>query len=214
MDGSSRDSGRWDLKPVSYRHRDFLSTIDWRHFERVVADYFREQGYSVEQCGRGASGTAFDDGVDLRMQRGGERVVVQCKHQNAYKVPHHDVNQLIGIKVAEGATRAILVTSGEFTAAAIAGAKGHVELIDGVELRELLGDGLEALRIEQWAPDGASRGDGAAAGVVADLSVRFAKRRRRRKELEADELALIVGAGIVLVLLFTFLFPLVLARLL
>lgn len=57
------------------------------------------------------------------------------------KVPHNDVHQLIGLMVNEGATGAILVTSGEFTRAAIeAAAKhGHVQLVDGDDLREMLG---------------------------------------------------------------------------
>jgi hypothetical protein len=43
--------GRWGLKPVSHRHRDALSEIDWKAFEKLLADYFREQGYAVEHCG-------------------------------------------------------------------------------------------------------------------------------------------------------------------
>src|SRR6476619_1223036 len=57
------------------------------------------------------------------------------------KVAHNDVHQLIGVMVNEGATGAILVTSGEFTRAAVEAAtkQGHVQLVDGDDLRAMLG---------------------------------------------------------------------------
>jgi len=54
---------------------------------------------------------------------------------------HNEVHQLLGIMVNEGATGAILVSSGEFTAAARQAADklGHVTLVDGDALREMIG---------------------------------------------------------------------------
>ena len=51
------------------------------------------------------------------------------------------MHELLGVMVNEGATGAILVTSGEFTRAAIEAAtrQGHVQLIDGDDLRAMLG---------------------------------------------------------------------------
>jgi restriction system protein len=144
--GNSSSRGRWGQKSVTNRHRDALSQISWQDFERLVAGYFRDEGYEVDECGTGASSARFDGGVDLRMRKNAERIVVQCKHQNAYQVPHNDVHQLIGIKVNEGASGAIVVSSGEFTPAALNAAKqGHVQLIDGVELRRRLGTRLDKL---------------------------------------------------------------------
>ena len=74
-------------------------------------------------------------------------MLVQCKHENVYKVTHNPVHELLGVMTNEGATGAILVTSGEFTDAALeAGRKlGHVQLIDGLQLRAMLADRLKTL---------------------------------------------------------------------
>src|SRR5690606_39124474 len=51
-------------------------------------------------------------------------------------------HELLGIMVNVGATGAIVVTSGEFTRAAIEAATrhGHVQLVDGEDLRRMLGN--------------------------------------------------------------------------
>lgn len=131
---------RHGLKHVSRRHNDALTKIRWDRLERLLAEHYQAQGYEVDHVGTGGAGGRFDGGIDLKLRRGGEYIVVQVKHWNAYQVPHNDVHQLIGLMVNEGATGAILITSGEFTKAAIeAGTRhGHVQLVDGRELRELL----------------------------------------------------------------------------
>lgn len=133
---------RRGLKQVGQRRHDALSEVRWDRLEHLLAEHYREQGYVVEHVGTGGSGRRFDGGVDLRMQRGGQVVLVQVKHWNAYKVPHNEVHQLIGLMVNANADAAILVTSGEFTKAAIEAAtrNGLVELVDGEELRAMLGE--------------------------------------------------------------------------
>lgn len=132
---------RYGLKRVSHRNHDALTRVTWDRLERLLAEHYRAQGYDVEHVGTGGAGGRFDGGIDLKLRRGREYVLVQVKHWNAYQVPHNDVHQLIGLMVNEGATRAVLITSGEFTKAAIEAATrhGHVELVDGQELRALLG---------------------------------------------------------------------------
>lgn len=122
-----------------------LSHISWQDFEVLLANYYREQGFDVEHCGTGGPGSR-DRGVDLRLRKGSQSILVQCKHDNAHRVGQEDVQQLIGAMANEGATGAIAITSGEFTAAALrAGEEGNAQLIDGVELKTLLGDRLDAL---------------------------------------------------------------------
>lgn len=106
-----------------------------------MADHYRACGYEVDHCGTGADSRKFDGGIDLKLRRGGEYVLVQCKHWNAYKVTHNDVHQLLGIVMNEGASGGILVNSGEFTKAAIEAAArlGKITLIDGDELRQMIG---------------------------------------------------------------------------
>ena len=130
-------SGRY----VRRRKRDALSSVSWQEFERLLAVYYRGQGYEVEHCGTGAVASRFDGGIDLKLRRGAEYVLVQCKHWNAWQVAHNDVHQLLGLMVNEGATGAILVTSGEFTRAAVDAANrhGHVQLVGGDAVRQMVG---------------------------------------------------------------------------
>lgn len=128
-------------KRVREHRTDGLSRVGWEHLEVLLATWYRGQGYEVEHTGTAANGSKYDGGIDLKLRRPGEYVLVQIKHWNAYKVPHNDVHQLLGLMVNEDATGAILITSGEFTNAAIEAANrhGHVRLIDGDELRTMLG---------------------------------------------------------------------------
>lgn len=129
------------LKNVKARHHDALTRVAWDQFEVLLAGHYRKEGFHVEHVGTGATGKRFDGGIDLKLRRDDEFILVQCKHWNAKQVPHNDVHQLIGIMVNEGATGAILVTSGEFTRYAIESAtkQGHVQLIDGGQLRAMIG---------------------------------------------------------------------------
>jgi hypothetical protein len=130
------------LKNVRTRHDDALSRIGWADFERVLAAHYRDVGWWVEHVGTGGTGAAFDGGVDLRLRRDAQVVLVQCKHWNAKQVTHNAVHELLDILVTEGATGAILITSGEFTDAAIAaaGRTDKLRLIDGRGVRDMLGD--------------------------------------------------------------------------
>ena len=91
------------------------------------------------------------DGIATRKDEA--YILVQCKHWNAKQVPHNAVHELLGLMVNERATGAILVSSGEFTRAAIDAAQrhGHVKLIDGAALRTMLGP-LPELSMQAAAP--------------------------------------------------------------
>lgn len=132
---------RWGQKPVKNRHDDALSRLKWDRLESVVGDYYRERGYSVDHCGTGGNGRRFDGGIDLKLRRGGEYLLVQCKHTNAYQVTHNTVHELFGVVASNGATGGIVVTSGEFTPAALSAARrlDNMQLIDGKALRSMLG---------------------------------------------------------------------------
>ncbi|WP_449283996.1 restriction endonuclease [Luteimonas yanweni] len=94
------------LKRVRERRNDALAGEDWARVERLLADYYRGQSYAVEHCGTGGRAARFDGGVDLRLRRDGETILVQCKHWNAYQVSHNAVHQLLGIIGNEQATGA------------------------------------------------------------------------------------------------------------
>lgn len=129
------------LKHVSRRRNDALTRVGWDQLESLLAAYYRSEGYEVEHVGTGATRAVHDGGIDLKLRRGEQFIIVQCKHWNAMKVPHNAVHELLGLMVNHGATGAILANSGEFTKAAIEAAQklGHVQLVDGDELRMMLG---------------------------------------------------------------------------
>lgn len=159
------------LKRVARRHRDALAQMGWDRLETLLAAYYRSEGYEVEHTGTGATGARFDGGIDLKLRRGEQFIVVQCKHWTAMKVPHNAVHELLGLMVNHGATGAVLASSGEFTRAAVEAAQrlGHVRLIDGDELRAMLGP------IREPAPAFEVR-MGAARGAEAIVAARVGER--------------------------------------
>jgi restriction system protein len=53
-----------------------IRQLGWEDLERLVGEAYRRQGYYVLERG----GPQPDGGIDLELVRGGEKVVVQCKH--------------------------------------------------------------------------------------------------------------------------------------
>lgn len=197
----------WGLKKNRTQWRDDLSRTSWQDFERLLARYYREEGYEVEHCGTAEAASSFDGGVDLVLRRDGETVLVQCKHWNKSQVPHNDVHQLLGLLETRQAQRAILITSGEFTAAArdAASRTKRIELIDGAALRLL----VDPRHIPNTAPasalaSGAEWAPVAEKAIDAFMHVRTGGRwgkRRHSPEEEVKEalLKLLVGAVLVLI---------------
>lgn len=140
------DYGRSGWKAARHRWDDALARMDPLAFERLVADYFRREGYRVEHIGTGGSARRYDGGIDLKLYRGEEIIVVQCKRWTAAQVTHNPMHELVGVMHTSKATGAILVTSGEFSSYALrkAAEVPGLRMIDGVELRRLLGSTLPA----------------------------------------------------------------------
>lgn len=93
------------------------------------------QGYRVVETGGGGA----DGGVDLRLVKGAEKFLVQCKQSRAFKVGVEVVRELYGVMAAEGAAGGFVVTSGSFTAAACRFADGrNLQLLDGPALHDML----------------------------------------------------------------------------
>lgn len=112
-----------------------LNEMTWREFEGLIQEAFRLRGYSVRRVG----GDGPDGGVDLILDRGAEKVLVQCKQWRALRVGVGVVRELYGVMAAQGAAVGIVVTSGSFTAEAVEFASGrNVRLIAGPELMELI----------------------------------------------------------------------------
>lgn len=118
---------------------DALDGMSWQQFEMLVAEGFRMQGYRVLETGGGGP----DGGVDLVLSKpgdqDGEKFLVQCKQWRAFKVGVSVVRELYGVMAAIGASGGFVVTSGRFTAEAIAFAGGrNIKLMDGPKLHDMI----------------------------------------------------------------------------
>ncbi|HWP18052.1 MAG TPA: restriction endonuclease [Burkholderiaceae bacterium] len=111
---------------------DALPGMSWGEFESLVGEYFRQRGFGVVEN----DGPGPDGGVDLRLRKGSDRYLVQCKHWRARKVGVEPVRELYGLIAAQRAAGGFVVTSGEFTAEAKRFAEGReIKLIPGEALR-------------------------------------------------------------------------------
>ncbi len=114
-----------------------LRTISWQEFEELVGEAYRRKGYAVTESGGGGA----DGGVDLILRKGGEKLLIQCKHWKMTKVGVTVVRELYGVVTAEGATGGVVVSSGTFTLEARVFARGKpLELLDGSALIRLIAE--------------------------------------------------------------------------
>jgi restriction system protein len=152
---------------------DSMGELSWQEFEQLVCEAYRRQGYAVEHTGSHGG----DGGVDLTLRRGGETVLVQCKHWKAWRVGVKEVRELLGVVTSERANQGIVVTYGSFTEEAIAfGRKNPITLVAGPELERL----IHSVQRTKAQSDRRSVGDrldadGATYASVADLPDRLSK---------------------------------------
>ena len=96
------------------RDHDSLRTIDRRQFEQLVAEIFDGFGYEVELTQR-----TQDGGKDIVAVRRREiecRLLIECKRPDpGNAVDVSIVRELLGVKVDDGATKAILATTTRLT---------------------------------------------------------------------------------------------------
>lgn len=114
---------------------DSIADLGWQDFEFLIGEFYRRQGYLVSVTGSNCG----DGGVDVVLERGGEKTLVQCKHYRARRVGVKPVRELLGVMTSEGASGGIVVTSGSFTpdAEEFAGDNG-ITLIEGRELERMM----------------------------------------------------------------------------
>src|SRR5712691_7073724 len=112
--------------------------LTWSQFERLMAEFYRRKGATVTPRG----GPMADGGVDLNLTYpSGQRLIVQCKHWKNRQVGVTPLREIWGVLDDEKADGAIFVTSGSFTADALAFARGkQLELIDGPKLRGMMAE--------------------------------------------------------------------------
>lgn len=124
------------------RDLDSIAALGWKHFELLVAEAYRRQGYRVEETGQGGA----DGGVDLILRRPGEMVLVQCKQWRTRKVPVNVVREMHGLMHHHGAHAVKLICVGAYTPDAVAFSEGKpIELVTGEALLALVRSGHSAV---------------------------------------------------------------------
>lgn len=119
---------------------DALARLTWQDFEHLLAEHYRDDGYVVEHHTPIASLADLNAGLDLRLRRGSETVIVQCRHWDAEEVQLPEINQLLGNMLNEAATKGVFITRGRYSsgAKALMRRQPRLQLIDGDILRMML----------------------------------------------------------------------------
>ncbi|HEX4644673.1 MAG TPA: restriction endonuclease, partial [Verrucomicrobiae bacterium] len=107
----------------------------WEDAEELLAAFYGQHGYAVEEVGRSGPYKGFD----LALWKNGKKTLIQCRHWRIAWIDELTVHQLYRVQVAERATRSLMITHGKFTAGARRFAMEHeMELIDGARCAEML----------------------------------------------------------------------------
>jgi hypothetical protein len=133
--GGAATAYLWNIR----RHHDAtaagiaaLSAMRWREFSHFVLDAMRHRGYDVitpeDEAERGQQS-------EFLLRRGGERLLLSCKHGSAYRLKRDAVAELASSQRFQGASGGFLVTPGRFDADARKPAReANIELVDGSSL--------------------------------------------------------------------------------
>ncbi len=128
---------------VQLRARDRRHLLEWttnlrllssEEFEWFVGELFRRDGWSVRETGRQGAG---DGNVDLKLERGTERRLVQCKRWSSWSVGVDDIRRFAGTLMREGlpGPAGVFVTLSSFTEQAAAeAARTGMTLVNGPDL--------------------------------------------------------------------------------
>ncbi|MEI6077561.1 MAG: restriction endonuclease [Verrucomicrobiota bacterium] len=83
-----------------------LSLVDWFQFEKVVALVYEKLGYFVTRSG----GANPDGGIDLLLEKDGQKLAVQCKQWKTWNVGVKPVREFVGAMHIAGIPKGIFVT--------------------------------------------------------------------------------------------------------
>lgn len=126
-------SGVRTPKPLDLAQQ--IQSIDWFQFEKIVATAYKSRGFSV--CRRG--GANPDGGIDLILEKSGQRTGVQCKQWKSWQVGVRNVREFFGALTHAGLSKGIFVTIRGYTREARDLAQQHhIELLDATALVALL----------------------------------------------------------------------------
>lgn len=128
----------WRKRTLLENQRDLrtIRSLSWREFEELVGEAYRRLGYTIKEN----FGPGPDGGVDLRLRKEDDLVLVQCKHWRKTKVGVKIIRELYGVMTAERASAGVVITTGTFThEARLFAISKPLELVDGKRLAALVG---------------------------------------------------------------------------
>jgi hypothetical protein len=112
-----------------------LRSIDWFQFEKVVAVAYRKLGFNVTRQG----GANPDGGIDLIIEKDGQKTGVQCKQWKTWNVGIRAVREFLGALADTGLPKGIFITLNGYTDQARQLADKHaIEILNESNLASLL----------------------------------------------------------------------------
>jgi len=112
-----------------------LRSMDWFQFEKVVGHVYQKLGYAVTRRG----GANPDGGIDLIIEKDGQRTAIQCKQWKTRDVGVRPVREFLGALTDVGIQKGIFVTLGGYTGDARQLAEKHdIEVINETGLTQML----------------------------------------------------------------------------
>jgi len=112
-----------------------LSAMDWREFEMLIRDTFRNQGYSVREAGL----VDTDGGIDLILYKDGRTILVKCRQWRTRLVDVKFVREMYGLLIHHHADAVKIIAIGSYTDDAQRFVNGKpIELVCGHALIAML----------------------------------------------------------------------------
>lgn len=109
---------------------DALRSLEWKRFELLCARFYEAVGFGTATLAAGADG-----GIDVKLFKidpSTPLAIVQCKAWNSRQVGVKEIRELLGVMVHEKVARGIFITTGTYSAEALAfGAANPIQLLDG-----------------------------------------------------------------------------------
>lgn len=117
---------------LEQNNRNYWIQMTGLQFEKEVASLFRAKGYDATIT----SATA-DGGVDIILNKDGERIAVQCKH-HAKPIGPNDVRALQGVVASQNYSKGIFVSLNGYTSTVYYEVRNGNVKIDLLDLKDIL----------------------------------------------------------------------------
>ncbi len=121
--------------PSSHELIEQVRSMDWFQFEKLVGHIYEKRGYTVTRRG----GANPDGGIDLIIEKDGQRAAVQCKQWKTWNVGVKAVREFLGALTDAGIQKGIFITLRGYSGDAkqLAGKHG-IEIVNEVGLTQML----------------------------------------------------------------------------